>query len=350
LFAKIFFSGLFINIGFLVLDGIWLAALPRLGISYGEVRSSLVTFVFVRASLFVLWLIFLAGLAIIRATAIQWTTIRVLAAINFLFLGMSLYGFYIEPMQLTVGQIQVPVPGLSHPVRIVQLSDIHVERTTHREMALPGLVASLHPDMIVITGDYLNESYTQSLESAMDLRKLLSQLHAPLGIYALNGNVEAPWEMDYLLADLEIHRLENEVLRLPELGDHFAIIGLNYADWSGDQIELNRLMEQVKPDDFSLLLYHKPDLAYVARDLHIDLYLAGHTHGGQVRLPFYGALYANSRYGKTFEMGLYHLNQMTMYVSRGLGMVGGDGLRIRFLCPPEVVIVDLVPASTPVSQ
>jgi len=100
----------------------------------------------------------------------------------------------------------------------------------------------------------------------------------------------------------------------------------------------------VKEDDFSVLLYHKPDLAYAARDLKVDLYLAGHTHGGQVRVPIYGAIFPNSRYGKTFEMGLYHLDGMTLYVNRGLGFTGGPAPRIRFLAPPEIVVIDLLPA------
>jgi predicted MPP superfamily phosphohydrolase len=229
-------------------------------------------------------------------------------------------------------------------VRIVQLSDIHVERTTRRELALPGLVASLHPDMIVLTGDYLNKSFTHDARAASDLRQLLGQLHAPLGIYAINGNTEPFWQVDELLAGLDIHLLENEVVRVPALGDHFVIVGVNYAQWLFDQIQLQILMEQVKPDDFTLLLYHTPDLAYAASDLHVSLYLAGHTHGGQVRLPLFGALFTNSRFGKTFEMGLYHVGQTTLYVTRGLGMSGDFSPRIRFLCPPEVTVVDLVPA------
>ena len=173
---------------------------------------------------------------------------------------------------------------------------------------------------------------------------MLGQLHAPLGIYAVNGNVETPLEMDDLLAGLDIRTLNNEVLHIPALGDHFALVGLNYTDWLFDQIELHFLMQQVKAGDFSLLLYHTPDQAYAARDLGINLYLAGHTHGGQVRLPLFGAVFTNSRFGKTFEMGPYHLGPMTMYVSRGLGMTGRGSPRARFLCPPEVVVVDLVPA------
>jgi predicted MPP superfamily phosphohydrolase len=151
--------------------------------------------------------------------------------------------------------------------------------------------------------------------------------------------------MSELLGGLDVHLLEDAVVRVPELGDHFVIIGLNYIDPQVDEVNLRNLMPKVQPGDFTLLLYHKPDIAYAARDLHINLYLSGHTHGGQVRLPFYGAIFPNSRYGKTFEMGLYHLGETTMYVSRGLGMVGGIGPRVRFLSPPEVVVVDLVPGN-----
>jgi predicted MPP superfamily phosphohydrolase len=345
LFNKIIlFPGLLLSAGFLVIDGIWLELLPRLGISYGKVLPTLASFVVLRAGLLFLCLLWSTWLAHIGANALQKHTIWGLAALNLLLLGMGLDAFYIEPMQLTVGRIEVPLPGLSHPVRIVQLTDIHVERTTRREQALPGLVESLHPDMIVLTGDYLNQSFTYDPLAAADLRLLLGQLHAPLGIYAVNGNIETPLEMDDLLAGLGIRTLHNEVVRIPALGDHFALLGLNFTDWLPDQIELHLLMQQVKPGDFSLLLYHIPDQAYAARDLGVNLYLAGHTHGGQVRLPLFGAVFTNSRFGKTFEMGQYHLGAMTLYVSRGLGMTGRSAPRARFLCPPEVVVVDLVPA------
>ncbi len=341
-YAKILFAGLLMSAGFLVLDGAWLELLPRLGFSYGRVLPTLTAFAAMRAGLFVVWLLILAGMAIFRAGARLRNAMRVLAALNLLLLGIGLYGFCVEPQQLTVGRIQVALPGLSHPVRIVQLSDIHVERTTHREQALPGLVESLHPDMIVLTGDYLNLSYLHDDRAANDLRQLLGQLHAPLGVYAVNGTVEHPQEMKNLLAGLDIRPLENEVVRIPAFGDHFVLLGLNDVEFNNDQAQLKLLMQQVRPDDFSLLLYHKPDLAYAARDLGIDLYLAGHTHGGQIRLPFYGAVVTNSHYGKTFEMGLYHLGQTTLYVSRGLGLEGLSAPRARFLCPPEVVVVDLV--------
>jgi predicted MPP superfamily phosphohydrolase len=74
----------------------------------------------------------------------------------------------------------------------------------------------------------------------------------------------------------------------------------------------------------------------------VDLYLAGHTHDGQIRLPLYGALVTSSVYGRRYASGLFREGDTTMYVSRGIGFEGGGLPRARFLCRPEVVSVDLV--------
>lgn len=351
--VKILILGLLISLGFVFLDGISLIALPRLGISYGGIRIPFYTLSFLRGVIyFLLVLLFggivigrslLSGHVVSRSGTIFQFPIWLLLALNLLFLGIEIYSFFIEPTRLTVSRMTVDVPGLSQSVRIVQLSDIHVERTSRRELALPGLVDSLQPDMIVMTGDYLNESYKRTLTSQQDLKDLIVQLHAPLGIYAVNGNVESRARMENLFTGLDVHFLDNEVIRIPQLGEHFVLVGLEYNKWTYDEVTLKGLMSQVKPDDYTLLLYHKPDLAYTARDMGIDLYLTGHTHGGQFRLPFYGAVITDSRFHKIFEMGLYQLDNTTMYVSRGLGMAGGIAPRVRFLSPPEVVVFDLVP-------
>ena len=86
-----------------------------------------------------------------------------------------------------------------------------------------------------------------------------------------------------------------------------------------------------------MLLYHTPDLMPQASDLGVDLYLAGHTHGGQWRLPGFGALLTSSIHWKRYESGLYREGDTRLYVSRGLGMEGFGTPRARFFCPPEVV-------------
>jgi predicted MPP superfamily phosphohydrolase len=350
--VKILILGLVISLGFVFLDGISLLTLSPLGISYGGIRIPFFILISLRGAIFILLLILFGGIVIGRSllghvvshsSTIFQFPIWLLLSLNLLLFGLVIYSFFIEPTRLTVSYLTVDVPGLNQSVRIVQLSDIHVERTSRRELALPGLVDSLQPDMIVLTGDYLNESYKKTQTSQQDLKDLLTQLHAPLGIYAVNGNVESSAKMKNLFTGLDIHCLDNEVIRIPQMGEHFVLIGLDYTKWYLDEATLKSLMSQVKSDDFTLLLYHKPDLAYTARDLGIDLYLTGHTHGGQFRLPFYGAIITDSRFKKVFEVGLYHLDNTIMYVSRGLGMAGGFAPRVRFLSPPEVVVIDLVP-------
>jgi predicted MPP superfamily phosphohydrolase len=93
--------------------------------------------------------------------------------------------------------------------------------------------------------------------------------------------------------------------------------------------------------DVNLLLHHSPDLAPNASRYGFDLMLSGHTHGGQVCLPFYGAIFAGSLYGKTFESGRYKVNGMELYVTRGLGMEGAVAPRVRFLCQPEIIVWDI---------
>jgi predicted MPP superfamily phosphohydrolase len=88
-------------------------------------------------------------------------------------------------------------------------------------------------------------------------------------------------------------------------------------------------------------LYHTPDLAPVAAAQGVDLQLSGHTHGGQVRLPFFGALFTSSLYGKKFEAGRYQVGALTLYVSRGIGLEGKGAPRARFLCPPEMILWEI---------
>ena len=101
-----------------------------------------------------------------------------------------------------------------------------------------------------------------------------------------------------------------------------------------------KALQGVPADSYSIFLYHYPAGIDVASARNIDLFCTGHTHGGQICLPFYGALVTNSIKGKKYECGLYRLGQTEMYVSRGIGMIG---IPVRFLAPPEVVLIEVQP-------
>jgi predicted MPP superfamily phosphohydrolase len=104
---------------------------------------------------------------------------------------------------------------------------------------------------------------------------------------------------------------------------------------------LRGLLASAPPDQLRILLHHYPDAVLRAAKIGVDLYLAGHTHGGQVALPFYGALVTLSTLGKAFESGLHRVGNTWEYTNRGLGMEGGTAPRVRFAARPEVTVIDV---------
>jgi uncharacterized protein len=202
-------------------------------------------------------------------------------------------------------------------------------------------VEDIKPDIIVLTGDYLNIDYNTDARAISDARNLLSQLKAPYGVYAIPGTrgVDRPEVIEKLFEGLDIHFLRDETEKVELPGGDLYILGLQVLG-DGDRWRLQELIDDIPSNAYTLLLYHTPDMAEYASNEGVNLYLAGHTHGGQVRLPGYGALVTFSKFGKKYEMGKYELGHTLMYVSRGIGMEGLGMPRIRFLAPPEVVLVE----------
>lgn len=353
------------TLAFILLDGGLAAALPWLGLSFGPVEAYWIILLSVRSTLYALsllalivsWIVFRLSARIRGATNRSpkrsphgIVALTLLWLLNLALVGGVFYASYIEPFHLTVTEVDLPAPDLAldRPLRILHLTDPHVERTTKRERAVVALADELEPDLIVLTGDYLNIGYLDDEIARRDARELLAQLDAPYGVYAVNGNVDPPATMDTLFEGLDITVLEDQVSRLPLGGDDLYIVGVNNWEWSRDRAALSTLSDQVPEEAYTVLLYHTPDLIETAAAAGIDLYLAGHTHGGQVRLPGYGAMFTSSRYGKRFEQGQHRVGPTTLYVSRGLGMEGfWITPRVRFLCPPEVVVLNLIPGEGP---
>jgi predicted MPP superfamily phosphohydrolase len=243
--------------------------------------------------------------------------------------------------------LRVTIPDhLSFRLNVVQLSDLHVERTTRRERAVLDSIEALAPDLILLTGDYLNLSYVDDRRARQDTRALLRQLDAPLGVYAIAGTpvVDTEDTMTALFDGLDnIQVLDDDAVSLKVAGKTLNLIGVSNLGLERDRKSLHRLAKGLPQEDLTVLLYHTPDLIETATEVGIDLYLAGHTHGGQIRLPWFGAILTASRYGKRYEAGLYQHHETHLYVSRGIGMEGLGMPRVRFLCPPEIVHFDCCP-------
>ncbi|NIV29067.1 MAG: hypothetical protein GWN58_06025 [Anaerolineae bacterium] len=326
-----------------------LEMLPRKGISFGAYQPPLMALTVLRGVI--------AMLAAILAIWWPWQAVGSLALVQFLVLGVAAYGTLVEPFRVQVTHLDLPSTKLSNPgsgLRIVQVSDLHVERLTRRERELPALIAGLAPDLIVLTGDFLSTSYNEDPKALAELRALLEQFHAPAGVYAVWGTIEVdmPPLLRPILDELGITVLEESVARVPagEASREVAtgrdggvwLVGLSCTrDLDAAGARLRALLADLPLGAFSLLLYHTPDLMPQAAAAGVDLYLAGHTHGGQWRLPGFGAILTSSQYWKRYEAGLYCEDGTMLYVSRGLGMEGFGTPRARFFCPPEVVSITL---------
>ena len=247
-----------------------------------------------------------------------------------------LYGFFIEPYWPQINIIPIQTEKLtSTTFRIVQISDTHCDKRIRLEEKLPGIINSLKPDIIVFTGDTVNSS------SALPLFiSTMAKLEAPLGKFAVTGN----WDFSYWSALDLFDGTGFEELRLHERiiekdGESITVSGLAFEN---GKISM-KVAGNLRPENFNLFLYHNTDLMDYFDGIPIDLYLCGHTHGGQVALPFYGALTTLSRHGKKYEAGLYQQGQIQLYVNRGIGLEGGMSPKVRFFARPEIAVFDIGP-------
>ncbi|MBN1264068.1 MAG: metallophosphoesterase [Anaerolineales bacterium] len=258
---------------------------------------------------------------------------------------LVIYGFWIEPRQLRLTHQKLTAEGFkpARPLRLLHLGDLHFERKTRREDQLLEMVRELQPDVILFSGDFLSYSYTYDRETWSAANAFLRSFSAPLGVFCVRGSppVDPEPVLGEILQGTEFVRLQNEYRTVPFGEENFDLIGVNCSHNPEQDRELLQQAATGSHASLKILLYHSPDLAPEAAEAGITLQLSGHTHGGQVRLPGFGALYAASLYGKRFESGRYQLGGLTLYVTRGLGLEGKGAPRVRFLCPPEVVLWEI---------
>jgi predicted MPP superfamily phosphohydrolase len=220
-----------------------------------------------------------------------------------------------------------------------------MERITARERDLNQKINDLKPDMIVFSGDFVNLSNTDDPRAENAIREIIGAWHAPLGVYCVSGTplVEPAARVAAFTRDLDnLKWLQNQWLTVETPGGPLNILGLSVThDMQKDRALLKKMMLSAPKTGLHLLLMHPPDIAPEANDAGIDLYLCGHTHGGQIRLPFIGAVFSSSHLGQQFIMGRYELGTTTLYTSRGVGMEGLGAPRARFLCPPEIILWEI---------
>jgi len=266
-------------------------------------------------------------------------SVLALAAVGIVCLA---YAYCIEPYWLETTRVVLrsdKLPAGAGPIRIVHISDLHCEATVKLEDELVDAIATAKPDLIAFTGDAIN--YREARET---FRRCMTRLAAIAPTFAVKGNWDV-WlvPMEGLFDGMGVLELDGGGVELQIRGTTVWVAGASVGPGAQEKIAV--ALDAASPGALKVLLHHWPREIYLASEHDADLYLCGHTHGGQVALPFYGAIITLAKFGKRFEAGLYHVGDTAMYVSRGIGMEGGLVTRLRFCARPEMTIIEVVPTS-----
>lgn len=260
--------------------------------------------------------------------------------------GTPLYSFGFERGWLEVTNVPLRTggDGEANPLqglRLVHFSDIHYGFYWGREqfVQLAQRISGLKPDLICFTGDLIDSAPGD----LMSCKSIVQSLEAPYGKFAILGNHDSRNDVNHVVdfwAGSGFKLLVNERVVVEREGRRFIVAGTD--DYLNGSPDLPLTLRDTQEDDHVIMLIHEPDIADVCALSYpqVKLQLSGHSHGGQVRLPFLSAL-ATPPAGKKYVSGLYELGdrKMPLYTTRGIGTTG---LPIRLFCRPELTVMDFI--------
>ena len=255
-----------------------------------------------------------------------------------LILVISVDAFLLEPQSLEVSRLTLSSDKITEPLTVALLADIQTDSPGSYEERVLDLVKAEDPDLILLAGDYLQimdpDQYQASIK-VLNRLFLEADLSPPLGSVAVRGNVEKNGWVG-IFQGLEVILVEET--QTFDLGP-LAITGVDFLDSENPALEIPG------SEKYHIILGHSPN--YSLGKIGGDLLLAGHTHGGQVQLPGIGPIMTLSAVPRSWASGITEIHpEQFLIVSRGIGLERGHAPRLRFLCHPEVIIIDLLSPET----
>lgn len=260
-----------------------------------------------------------------------------------------LYGICIEPYRITITEHKI-YTSKHVPLRIAMISDIHV-RPGKNTAFLQKVVAQTNtqkPDVVLLLGDYIFD-WRSDVAPLLELKNLQSTY----GTFAILGNhdqgeyqrlngerISEEARVEDIIAVLNkanVRILRNESVQLQVGGNMVQLAGID--DWWA-RPDVTTTLQNVNPNLLTILLSHNPSVIRDPRTAQVDIVTSGHTHAGQIRLPWYGSIKTlPTSLGKAYDQGIFTINAVqTLAITRG---VGESLMRVRFLAPPEIMVLDV---------
>ena len=241
-------------------------------------------------------------------------------------------------LRLVHHDIAIPdLPEALEGFRILHLSDFHFPRRFPQFAASIGeLLKGVEVELCVLTGDYRYGYFGPSDHVAPHMLTALRNVTTHYGVYAVLGNHDR-FHIGELLEDAGISVLFNEGALLCHRNSHVWICGIDEPHFYGCD-DMDAALRNRPEDAFTILLVHAPERVRQAAEKKVSLYLAGHTHGGQIRLPVIGALVSNARCKRSQIWGVWRYGTMAGYTTSG---IGATDVPVRYNCPPEAAVLTL---------
>ena len=259
--------------------------------------------------------------------------------------GTYFYSREIEPSKLGIRKenlVSEKIPLPFHDKRIVQFSDTHLgfDYSVDDLTNLVKKINSLQPDIIVFTGDLIDNPKLLHEKEMLAIIEALKGLYAPLGKYWIYGNHDHGGYGTEIIKELmdsaEFSLLQNSHVKLTLQNESIILSGID--DLMLGKPDIKTALNDVDQELFTILLAHEPDFADVAVKFPIDVQLSGHSHGGQVRVPIIGHLYT-PLYAEKYVLGKYVIeNRLELFVNAGIGTTR---LPYRLFCQPEIHVFTL---------
>lgn len=255
-----------------------------------------------------------------------------------------MWAFGVEPNRLVIRQVDVPLPGWpadNQPLRIALISDLHVGAPFMSLEKIDEIVARINnanPDVVLLLGDYMAHVVGGDTVPPEQFANALGNLNASVGVYGVLGIHD--WWFDgprvgKALQAAGIEMVDNDAIKIERPGGSFWVAGI--GDFNRGNPAIPGTLSKLTDDAPVILATHNPDI-FPGVTSRVAITVAGHTHGGQVYLPLIGRPAIPSQYGDRYSHGLIVEAGKHLFVTSGLGT---SVLPMRFLIPPEIVILNV---------